>query len=211
MSFQSFSQNLSIGLKGGMIYPMYSLHLTHQNNDVQYEVKNSINYSYGVSIGYKILKNISISIEPCFEKHIVGWDVFIYRAKPYELLIQNTLKYDYLDIPLMVRYYYKNTGIFFNIGASAFLRLNSNVKTTSPSGQIIGPESSNYNENSTFLNYGGIVGIGYTVKLNKKFNLSFELRDRQIFNNQFTPYGIERNLDISSNTLSLMSMFRMNL
>lgn len=209
--FNSYSQNYFVGLKLGMIYPMYSLSITKHYNGQEYDVQDNISYSYGALIEYKFSKKLSISLESSYEKHKLVFDTYIYRYKPYQIEINNKIQYDYFDIPLVLRYYYKNTGIFFNLGASCIIRLNSNVNTTTPSGNILGPENANYNNNSTLMNYGGIVGLGYMIHLNNRLKLTFELRDRQILNNQFTPYGIEKNIKIQSNTISINSMLKMNL
>lgn len=151
--------------------------------DIKY--KYDIGYRVGVTYEYYLKENVSIKTGLSYDhkKTTADFD-FEVRATPddppatYNETIVYT--YNYLTVPVMIKYDIKNgAGFFINGGIFIGYFLDSKLEGDANTTQY--PEITDFSDDTSDLNnpfdFGMAMGVGKTFKLNNKSNIVIEFRN----------------------------------
>lgn len=162
----TISQNIRIGIEGG---PSIS---SIRGNEIVEENESLISFEVGGSIEYFFSESLSLKSGFIFEKKGYETESVIdnYGGIPHDSY-QVKATYNYLTIPLFVKYQFGNKlKIFFNGGSYLSYLLSSKSKVRSFG-------SSDHSELNNSLDLGISLGTGVLFPLSEEFDLSFEFRD----------------------------------
>lgn len=163
-----------IGLDGGANLTQTIKGHFHEDAERLKEIK--LGFFVGMFLQYNLNSHFSLSTNINFESKIIAEKITIFNQinnRIEDMPYRHQL--NYLTLPLYARYYIKKSGLFVNVGTSLdFLLkceytywdyfLNKNMKIDNT-------------EYSAKFNLDIIAGLGINIPVNKKCNLSFELRD----------------------------------
>jgi hypothetical protein len=198
ISIQLFSQdNNTKRIRLGVNVGTNSFDLNKDDFFDKYEKK--IGYSFGVSLEYIINEKISVITNLNFDRKIMQLENFRYREiDGNDYTATDKLKFSYLNIPLILRYYVVNKA-FINLGG--FYNHSLNIENDTSVNET--GESTTLFQHENIIekyDYGISFGLGYKFKLNEKNYLTLELRDDLGLANIAMPSTIK----LKTNTIKLL-------
>ncbi len=177
LSFQLFSQDnntekFKIGLNLGA-------NLFDLNQNDRFDTYDGmISYTFGLSFEYKLNEKFSILSNINYDKKVMKLENFRYRDidDGFTYFVEDKLKFSYINIPILFRYYITNNRIYTNIGGFYNHSLNiENDSTINETGTDI--TLFEYKNIIKKYDYGISLGIGFAFDLNDKNHFSIELKD----------------------------------
>src|SRR6218665_1532848 len=201
--FQMQAQHkFKLGINGGATYSKF------RNQDV-----GTINGTYGfgfmagLSAEYYLKDNLSLKANLSYDRKSSRAKSTLsvreyYDSYPIVYRQKITYNYDYLTLPIMVKFDFgKNKDFFINGGPFIGYLLQSELKSKMKPSYPTDPLDTTDSYNS--FDYGLTVGFGKIVKLTEKTDLSIEVRDNLGLSkmNDFETYGGK---DIRSNSFNLI-------
>ncbi|MBN8642182.1 MAG: PorT family protein [Flavobacteriales bacterium] len=223
-NFVQAQDDFRIGVFGGLNYS------THKDtNAILDNTDGSFAHSTGgFSVEYTINEKFSLKTGLGFEKKRIDYfskTFYTYVLESGELIFEDvdvTTKneYNYLTIPLVVKYNFGSKKSFFaNLGPYVSLLTNHNRRTTYHnlvSGDTYSRPESQYNFPFNFAfsskEYGVSFGFGKSFVIKNKNKISIELRDNLGLNNRIanmSSRGVSG--DIKTNTINLITEFSFGL
>lgn len=149
-----------------------------------------VDYGYGTglvvgfSYEYYLKENLSIKANLSYDnkksKGNVDFEVRATLEDPPRTFNESvTYNYNYMTLPVMIKYDFKNSGLFVNGGLFLGYLLDSEVKGDANTNQY--PELTDFTESTTELNnqfdLGLALGFGKTFKVDSKNSIVVELRN----------------------------------
>lgn len=214
ISFLNYSQNSKIkfGVQAGLNY----------SNFRGYEVpvsplySESPAYAYlgGLNFEYQIKEKLSLKLELNYERKSQKADNFIELTdtdgftKSYNF--SSKKNYDYLVLPIMLKYNFSNKNSFYlNGGPFIGFLLKSNL--TNGLGKIDGlnnepVETTNLNNKTDF---GLSIGLGKTIEINGKNSIFIEIRENLGLTNT-SKNKVWGNGEVKTNSLNLIVGYSFN-
>ena len=168
--FFSFSlsaqDDFKIGLQGGLNYPD-----VWGNEYAKYQ-DFKIGYLLGVSLEQPLSKNWSIKANLTYERKSKKFEVVYYDWNAEESGTENFRHvYEYINVPVLLKYELGNSGIFANAGPFLNYLLNNPIKPNDPYDDTMArPEQKK-------VDFGLSAGIGFAIPLDERNEFSIELRD----------------------------------
>ncbi len=177
LTFQLFSQDnnpekFKIGLNVGA--NMFDL-----NQNERFDTYDGmISYTFGLSFEYKLNEKFSILSNINYDKKVMKLENFRYRDLDdgFTYFVEDKLKFSYINIPILFRYYITNNRIYTNIGG--FYNHSLNIKNDSTINET-GADITLFEYKNIIKkhDYGISLGIGFAFDLNDKNHFSIELKD----------------------------------
>jgi hypothetical protein len=168
------SKPYEIGIEGG---PGPSI--IYSGSGVYQDSRFSIGGLMNVYFQYHINKTFALKYGMGYERKGTRVESNSYQLSPGGMLVY---KLDYLDVPILVKVYAgRNIKFFVNAGPCFSFLLNPSLfyKPPDEGAYKLANEMNCYNA----IDIGLIVGIGLSIPIEKKFLLSFELRNNLGFVN----------------------------
>jgi len=214
ISFLNYSQNSKIkfGVQAGLNY----------SNFRGYEVPVSPFYSEspafaylgGLNFEYRIKEKLSLKLELNYERKSQKADNFIELTDTDQFTesynFRSQKNYDYLVLPIMIKYNFSNKNSFYlNGGPFIGFLLKSNL--TNDLGKIDGlnnepVETSNFNNKTDF---GLSIGLGKTIEINGKNSIFIEIRENLGLTNT-SKNKVWGNGEVKTNSLNLIVGYIIN-
>lgn len=167
-----FSMNLSaqndfrIGLHAGLNYPDIRGHELARYNNFK------IGYLVGVSLEQPLTENLSLKANVNYERKVRKLQLTYYDRYAEESGTEDfSHVYEYVNLPVLIKYKFGGTGFFANGGPFLNYLLNDKIKPEYPI------DDSNALTEQKKIDFGLSVGIGTSISLNGKNDLSIEIRD----------------------------------
>jgi len=152
---------------------------THTNNNNQvfpmtYDIK--MGYIGGAFFQYNINSYFSLKTSVDYEKKLIAEHIEVNLLNK-DVTEQWRTFYNYITIPLLAKYNvnFKKNRFFIDAGTNIDILIQSKGKAEATSINI----NSNYNDTKECRRFilGISAGIGATLPINKKYDMSFEVRD----------------------------------
>lgn len=167
-----FSFNVSaqtefkVGLHGGLNYPD-----VWGNEYAKYQ-DFKIGYLLGVSLEQPLSKNLSVKANLNYERKIKKFEIIYYDYNAEEDGRENFRQvYEYINVPVLVKYEFGNSGIFVNAGPFLNYLFSEQIKPNDPfDSDIPRPEQKK-------LDFGLSAGAGVAITLDNKNEITIEIRD----------------------------------
>jgi hypothetical protein len=168
-SLHSFGQDkFRIGINSGIT-------LSHfRGNDLVNRSNSGLGFLVGLDFEYSLKEKLSLRTNVSYEtKSIVYKTIVLYDnfGAPTGKNTKIKSTYDYITIPILVKYSFDNKKSFF-INGGPFLGFLLNAKSKAES-----VDSNNFTSLNKNLDYGLSFGIGKRFNLNEKNDLNIEIRD----------------------------------
>ena len=201
ISIQLFSQdNYTKKIRLGINVGTNTFDLNKNDYFDKYEKK--ISYSFGVSLEYMLNEKTSVITNLNYERKVMQLDNFRYREiDGNDYTATDKLKFSYLNVPLILRYYVVNKA-FLDLGG--FYNHSLNIENDTSVNET--GESTTLWEHQNVIKKNDYVislGIGYKFKFSDKNHLSVELKDElglaNIANNPNTSLT-----ELKTNTIKLI-------
>jgi len=205
LSLQLFSQdnntkeyNLGLNL-GANLFDL-------NQNDTFDTYDGVISYTFGLSLEYKINGKLSLLSNVNYDNKTMRLENFRnYRyteLNGYAYLVEDKIKFNYINIPLNIRYHIgQNNKLFTNIGVFYNHLLNlKNITTRNDTGEEI--TLFDYQNIIKKYDYGISFGIGYKFNLSNN-NFSIEIKDELGLAN-IADYQNTSLTDLKTNTIKLI-------
>jgi Outer membrane protein beta-barrel domain len=223
-NFVSAQRDFRIGIFGGATYSSHK----GTNSILDNTDGSFVHATGGFSVEYVINEKFSIKTGLGFEKKRIDYfaqttfgyfdQSGMFVTEPVEIETKN--EYNYLTIPLLVKYNFGPKKSFFaNLGSYMSIQTNHEKGTTfnyTNSGNSSFMSESGYNfplsHALSSKEYGVSLGLGKSFVINKKNKISFELRNNFGLTNRISNYnyrGISG--DIKTNTINLLTEFSFGL
>lgn len=166
-TIQITAQNdIKIGINAGLNYPKL------RGNEYAKYNNFKIGYLVGISIDYYLNQNLSLKTNINYERKIQKFKVTSFSFDAEEIGNEHFRKiYDYINLPILLKYEFGNSKFFVNGGPFLNFLLNSKIKPNS---------SYDFGDSSTAqkeIDFGLSIGIGTNISLNEKNDLTIEIRD----------------------------------
>ncbi|CAH8289737.1 outer membrane protein with beta-barrel domain [Mariniflexile fucanivorans] len=151
--------------------------LTHDESFNRY--KGALSYSFGMSFEYIINSKFSIVSNINYDNKIMKTDYYSFYdlENMQELPAEDKTKFNYINVPLLIRFYfgnnntfYSNAGLFYNYAINI-----QNVGKLKETGETV-----TFFEHEKIIkkyDYGVSLGIGTNFNLGDKNVFSIELKD----------------------------------
>ncbi|WP_179335335.1 porin family protein [Winogradskyella costae] len=167
-----FSMNLSaqndfkIGINAGINYPDVRGHEYAKYNNFK------VGYLFGVTFDYYLKENLSIKANINYEKKIKKLQLTYFNYEAEETGKESFSEiYEYINIPILLKYEFGNSKFFVNGGPFFNYLLNNEIDSDYPNDDTdIVTEQKN-------IDFGLSFGIGTKVSINEKNDLTIEIRD----------------------------------
>ncbi len=175
ISIQLFSQdNNTKKIKLGINVGTNSFDLNKDHFFDKYEKR--IGYSFGISLEYRLNKKFSVITNLNYDRKIMQLENFRYREiDGNDYTATDKLKFSYLNVPLILRYYVLNRA-FLDLGG--FYNHSLNIENDTSVNET--GESTTLWEHQNVIkknDFGISIGIGYKFKFSDRNILSIELKD----------------------------------
>lgn len=175
----AFAQNHLIGLKGG-------ISLTNVNSsDFTFNDADRRGFSGGLTYEYQFSPRLNLGLDVLYsQKGFIGYSIFTDEAgRPKGERSETEYNYDYLSFPVKVGF-----NGFFGSGGSIFLNLGvvpsvlSSAKTFMPGFEGFFEDTTYYvSDKVTAYDFGGLIEVGVSHKLKKRFFLFSSFSYQQSF------------------------------
>lgn len=193
----AFSQ-IRIGINAGANLSKFKGNLVVENAD------SKVGFLIGAYFEYYLKENLSLKSNLNFERRIISLDDFVLdEFGQLTISINQNFKYNYLTLPILLKYEAGNSKkIFFNGGFELDYLLNIKAKT-----EGVLEDNSTFDLNQIDLNFS--IGIGTIFNIDNKNNLNVELR----FNPNIANISKESYVEnpIKNNTLKLVASWNFEL
>lgn len=158
--------DFKVGLHGGPNYPD-----VWGNEYAKYQ-DFKIGYMVGFSFEKPIHKNLSIKANLNYERKTKKYELVYYDWNAEKSGTENFRHvYEYINVPVLLKYEFGNSGIFANAGPFLNYLLSDRVKPNDPyDDDMLRPEHEKFD-------FGLSAGIGFALPLDEKNELTIELRN----------------------------------
>lgn len=204
ISLQLFAQEVNTKkIRLGINVGTNTFDLNKDNFFDKYEKK--IGYSFGVSLEYKINEKISLLTNLNYDRKIMQLENFRYRElDDRDYTATDKLKFSYLNLPLILRYYVTNKNkVFMDLGG--FYNQSLNIKNDTSVNET--GETTTIFEHERVIkkyDYGVSFGIGFRFILNEKTHFNIELKDEFGLANIANFNNASSSSNLKTNTIKLV-------
>ncbi|WCO00705.1 porin family protein [Psychroserpens ponticola] len=166
-SLNLYAQNdFKIGINVGINYPKVRGHEYAKYNNFK------VGYLFGVSIDYYLKENLSLKTNINYERKIKKLQLTYFSYTSEEIGTENFSEiYEYINIPILLKYEFGNSTFFVNGGPFFNYLLNNKIEPDFPN-----EDSDSYTEQKK-IDFGFSLGIGTNISLNEKNDITIEIRD----------------------------------
>ena len=162
----SAQNDFKIGINAGINYPDI------RGNEYAKYNNFKVGYLFGVTFDYYLKENLSLKANINYERKIKKLQLTYYNYDAEEIGKENFREiYEYINIPLLLKYEFGSAKFFANGGPFLNFLLNEKI------------EPNYLNDNSDVaaekkkIDFGLSLGIGTNISVNEKNNLTVEIRD----------------------------------
>jgi hypothetical protein len=216
ISFLNYSQNSNIkfGIHAGLNYSTFYGYDVPAALSTVYNESPAFAYLGGINFEYQIKEKLSLKLELNYERKTQKADNYVEFidvngfTKSYKFTSKKN--YDYLVLPIMVKYNFGNKNSFYaNGGPFIGYLLKSNL--TNDLGDIEGLnneplETTNLNNKTDF---GLAIGLGKMIEINEKSSISIEIRENLGLTNT-SKDKVWGNGEAKTNSLNLIIGYQLN-
>ena len=167
-----FSVNLSaqndfkIGINAGINYPDIRGHEYAKYNNFK------AGYLFGVTFDYYLKENLSLKANINYERKIKKLQLTYFNYEAEEIGKENFNEiYEYINIPILLKYEFGNSKFFANGGPFFNYVLNNKIEPNYPN------DDSDVVTEQKKIDFGLSIGIGTNISLNENNDLTIEIRD----------------------------------
>ena len=167
-----FSINLSaqndfkIGINTGINYPDIRGHEYAKYNNFK------VGYLFGVTFDYYLKENLSLKANINYERKIKKLQLTYFDYDAEESGKENFREiYEYINIPILLKYEFGNSKFFANAGPFFNYLLNNKIEPDYPN------DDSDVVTELKKIDFGLSLGIGTNISLNEKNDITIEIRD----------------------------------
>tara|TARA_R110002096_G_scaffold6222_5_gene28750 strand:+ start:17608 stop:18252 length:645 start_codon:yes stop_codon:yes gene_type:complete len=162
----SAQNDFKIGVNAGLNYPAI-----WGNENAKYN-NFKVGYLFGVTFDYYLKENLSIKTNINYERKIKKRQLTYFNYEAEEIGKENFREiYEYINIPILLKYEFGNSKFFVNGGPFFDYLLNNKIEPDYPN------DDRAYVTEQKKINFGLSLGIGTNISLNEKNNLTIEIRD----------------------------------
>ena len=193
LTHASFSQNeMRVGVNSGATLSKF------RGNDIIKNTNPGIGFLIGLSFEYSLSQNISLKTNlnysrKSFSNTSNGFELHGFSSKE----IKTRTNYDYLELPILIKYVVDNSERFFVNGGPFLGYL---LKAESKTKGFLDNDSTVLNKK---MDLGLSIGIGTIFRFDDKNNLSIELRNNLGLIN-ISDVKVYRNETVKTNSLNLI-------
>ena len=160
----SSQNNLKVGVIAGVNYPKNRGHKYTKYHNFK------VGYLFGVSFDYFLKEKLSLKANINYERKIKKRQLTYYSYEAEEIGKEDFEEiYEYINIPLLIKYEFGKSNFFVNGGPFLNYLLNNQIK----------PDFPNEIDNTKLkkVDFGMSLGIGTNISLNNKNDFTIEIRD----------------------------------
>ncbi len=161
----SAQNDFKIGMNAGINYPDI------RGNEYAKYNNFKVGYLIGVSFDYYLKHNLSLKSNINYERKIRKIELTYFNYEAEETGKENFSEiYDYINLPILLKYEFGNAKFFANGGPFLNFLLNEKIQPNYPNDNINATEKKK-------IDFGLSLGIGTNISVNEKNDLSVEIRD----------------------------------
>lgn len=216
ISFLNYSQNSNIkfGIHAGLNYSTFYGYDIPAAFDPVYSESPAFAYLGGINFEYQIKEKLSLKLELNYERksqkgdnHIELTDVDGF-TKSYNFTSKKN--YDYLVLPIMVKYNFGNKNSFFaNGGPFIGYLLKSNLTNDLEDIEGINNDTDDTTDFNSKTDFGLSIGLGKKIEINEKNTISIEIRENLGLTNT-SKDKVWGNGEAKTNSLNLIIGYQLN-
>lgn len=162
----SAQDNFKFGINAGINYPdIRGNQLARYNNF-------KVGYLFGVSLDYYLNDRLSLKTNINYETKIKKLQLTYFNSEAEEIGTENFKEtFEYINIPLLLKYEFGNSKFFVNGGPFFNYLLNNKIDENYPN------DNNDSVTEKKKIDFGLSAGIGTNIALNEKNNLIIEIRN----------------------------------
>lgn len=216
ISFLNYAQNSNIkfGIHAGLNYSTFYGYDIPAAFDPVYSESPAFAYLGGINFEYQIKEKLSLKLELNYERksqkgdnHIELTDVDGF-TKSYNFTSKKN--YDYLVLPIMVKYNFGNKNSFFaNGGPFIGYLLKSNLTNDLEDIEGINNDTDDTTDFNSKTDFGLSIGLGKKIEINEKNTISIEIRENLGLTNT-SKDKVWGNGEAKTNSLNLIIGYQLN-
>ncbi len=162
----SAQNDLKIGINAGINYPDIRGHEYAKYNNFK------VGYLIGVSFDYFLRENFSLKANINYDKKIKKIQLTYFNYEAEETGKENFSEiYEYINLPILLKYEFGNSKFFTNGGPFFNYLVNKKIDPNYPN------DDSDVLTEQKKIDFGLSLGIGSNISINKKNDLTIEIRD----------------------------------
>lgn len=162
----SAQNNFKFGINGGINYPDIRGNQYAKYNNFK------VGFLFGVSLDYYLKENLSLRANINYERKIKKLQLTYFSNEAEESGTENFREiFDYINVPLLIKYEFGNSKFFVNGGPFINYLLNNEIEPNYPN------NDSDLVTEKKKIDLGLSAGIGTKISLNEKNDLSIEIRN----------------------------------
>ena len=216
ISFLNYAQNSNIkfGIHAGLSYSTFYGYDIPANFGLVYSESPAFAFLGGINFEYQIKEKLSLKLELNYERksqkgdnHIELTDVDGF-TKSYNFTSKKN--YDYLVLPIMVKYNFGNKNSFFaNGGPFIGYLLKSNLTNDLEDIEGINNDTDDTTDFNSKTDFGLSIGLGKKIEINEKNTISIEIRENLGLTNT-SKDKVWGNGEAKTNSLNLIIGYQLN-
>lgn len=219
-SFLNYSQDSKIkyGIQAGLNYSDLRGYDIPDGLDFFYSDSPAFAFLGGINFEYQIKEKLSLKLELNYErksqklhtkyKNINEAPVIDDEIDEFEVKAKRN--YDYLVLPLMVKYNFGNKNSFYvNGGPFIGYLLKSNLKDKVYDNGSMESQTAETTNNNNTTDFGLSIGLGKSIKINEKNSIFIEIRENLGLYN-ISKYKVWGNGEVKTNSLNLIVGYSLN-
>lgn len=162
----SAQNDFKIGINAGINYPDIRGHEYAKYNNFK------VGYLIGVSFDYFLRENFSLKANINYDRKIKKIQLTYFNYEAEETGKENFNEtYEYINLPILLKYEFGNSKFFTNGGPFMNYLLNKKIDPNYPN------DDSDVLTEQKKIDFGLSLGVGSNISLNKKNDLTIEIRD----------------------------------
>ena len=162
----SAQNDFKIGINAGINYPDLRGHEYAKYNNFK------VGYLFGFTFDYYLKENLSLKANINYERKIKKLQLTYFNYEAKEIGKENFSEiYEYINIPILLKYEFGNSKFFANGGPFINYLLNNKIEPDYPN------DDSDVLTEQKKIEFGLSLGIGTNISLNEKNDLTIEIRD----------------------------------
>lgn len=204
----SQDSKFKFGIQGGLTYSDYRGN-QHAFSSQEYIEKPGLGFLGGIHAEYQLKKRLCLKLEVSYEQKIQKEEnTFTYLGKVYNFTSKKNQ--DYVVIPLMLKYNFKDQDSFY-VNGGPFIGFLLKSDVTNDLEKIENVNTSTIDNIVLYkkTDFGVSIGIGKTFEINQMGSIYIELRENLGLSN-INNYDIKEYGDLKTNSLNLMIGYSLN-
>ncbi|HEX8017990.1 MAG TPA: porin family protein [Flavobacterium sp.] len=219
-SFLNYSQDSKIkyGIQAGLNYSDFRGYDIPDGLDFFYSDSPAFAFLGGINFEYQIKERLSLKLEINYErksqklhtKYQIINETPIIDDEIGEFEVKAKRNYDYLVLPLMVKYNFGNKNSFYvNGGPFIGYLLKSNLEDKEYENGSLASRTEETTNNNNRTDLGLSIGLGKSIKINEKNSIFIEIRENLGLSNT-SKYKVWGNGEIKTNSFNLIVGYSLN-